>query len=334
MKYLIACVGLVLVAAGLCGCSDELVGPFQAAGGGSGPDAAYSILLLIVPGEDHVKNAATLKNDVTAASGWGDVFVVHKAGWSELYHGHYASMEQAKSDLKKTKAWRNAAGAQPFAQAMIMALPGKETGPVEWNLLHASGMFTVTMAEFYDVPEASYVGRKDFAVRCCREFRSMGLEAYYYHGAVAHVAASDVLLSPPYSRAGGVDGAGLGVGVSVAVRAEMAQFRGGRAGGVPTHGAGTDGIAVSIVPFREPRGRAGAVNGVSGGVCISVAVCSEVPQLRRGCAGGVPSHRARAAAPQDLLGIPHGRADAVDRVGVGPRESVAVRSEGVQFRGG
>jgi hypothetical protein len=186
MKYLIACVGLAMVAAGLCGCSDVQSGGLlpPVGDGRGGGDAAYSILLQIVPGEDHVKNAATLKNEVAAASGWGDVFVVHKAGWSELYHGHYVSMAQAQSDLKKTKAWRNAAGAQPFAQAMIMALPGKETGPPEWGLLRTSGTFTVVVAEFYDVPEASYVGRKDFAVRCCREFRSQGLEAYYYHGPV------------------------------------------------------------------------------------------------------------------------------------------------------
>ncbi|MGA2265925.1 MAG: hypothetical protein ABSH10_05785 [Phycisphaerae bacterium] len=185
MKYLMACVALA-VAAGFCGCSDmqsgELLPPVRS--GGNDSDAAFSILLQIVPGEAHVKNAAALKDEVAAASGWNDVFVVHKAGWSELYHGHYASMDQAQSDLKKTKAWRDAAGAQPFAKAMIMALPGKDIGPPEWNLLRARGMFTVTVAEFYDVPEAAYVGRKDFAVRCCREFRSQGLESYYYHGPV------------------------------------------------------------------------------------------------------------------------------------------------------
>jgi hypothetical protein len=145
-------------------------------------NASYTILLSVFRGENHMAEARNTKVTVEKSSSWNDLFVVHKAGWSELYRGRYVSMEDAQGDLKKTKAWRDALGDQPFAHAMVMALPGKEVGPPEWNLLRTGGVFTVAVAEFYDVPEASYVGRKDFAVRCCREFRAEGLEAYYYHG--------------------------------------------------------------------------------------------------------------------------------------------------------
>ncbi len=170
---------------GLGGCAEfQTAQPSQPSPspGLSNENASYTILLCIFRGENHMAEARNTKSTLERTTSWHDLFVVHKVGWSELYRGKYMSMEEAQGDLKKVKAWRDSLGAQPFTMAMVMALPGKEVGPPEWNLLRTTGVFTMVVAEFYDVPEASYVGRKDFAVRCCREFRAEGLEAYYYHG--------------------------------------------------------------------------------------------------------------------------------------------------------
>ena len=173
----------VVMALGLCGCLDQQMGGVLTLASTTQPDnASLTILLCLVPGPNHVADAEAYKDTVAKATGWRDVYVVHKAQWSELYRGRYLSMPQAQRDLKRTKVWRDARGLLPFAQALVMPLPAEQVGPPEWNLQRTSGVFTVTVAEFYDVPEASYVGRKDFAVQSCRELRSQGLEAYYYHG--------------------------------------------------------------------------------------------------------------------------------------------------------
>jgi hypothetical protein len=185
LRNTIGCVLWAGVAVGLAlgGCADfQTVEPIQPRTTLTNENASYTILLCVTRGENHMAEARNIKGVVERSLSWNEVFVVNKAGWSEVYRGRYVSMEEAQGDLKKARTWRDSLGAQPFAQAMVMALPGKEVGPPEWNLLRTTGVFTVVVAEFYDVPESSYVGRKDFAVRCCREFRAEKLEAYYYHG--------------------------------------------------------------------------------------------------------------------------------------------------------
>lgn len=175
-----------VAALGLCGCGDGTAGSL---GVGSARDASFTILLCRVGGPNHTAEAEAYRDKVAAASGWRDLYVVHKEEWSELYRGKYVSRTSADSDLKKAGKWRDAAGGTPFVRAMIMPLPPTQVGPPEWNLLRTAGMFTVAVAEFYDVPEAMppYVGRRDFAVQCCRQLRSEGQEAYYYHGPVKSI---------------------------------------------------------------------------------------------------------------------------------------------------
>lgn len=173
----------VVLGLGVCGCLDEQPGGTVSLGSRTQADQAnLTILLCLVPGPNHAADAEAYKDTVAKATGWQDLYVVHQAEWSELYRGRYLSMQQAQRDLKRAKAWRDSRGLLPFAQALVMPLPAKQVGPPEWNLQRTSGVFTVAVAEFYDVPEASYVGRRDFAVQCCRELRSQGLEAYYHHG--------------------------------------------------------------------------------------------------------------------------------------------------------
>lgn len=176
----------VVWALGAGGCDGGPVGPL---GIGSSRDASFTILLCRLGGPNHAAEAEAYRDKVAAASGWGDLYVVHKDELSELYLGKYVSRAKAESDLKKTSKWRDAEGATPFMRALVMPLPPMQVGPAEWNLLRTSGVFTVAVAEFYDVPEAipPYVGRRDFAVQCCRELRSQGYEAYYYHGPVKSI---------------------------------------------------------------------------------------------------------------------------------------------------
>lgn len=176
--------GTVVLGLGLYGCSEGQTGGLLPLGNEPPPDnASFTILLCLVPGPNHVADAEAYKNTVAKATGWRDVYLVHESEWSKLYRGRYLSPHQAQGDLEQAQAWRDSRGLLPFARALVMPLPApKQVGPPEWSLLRTSGVFTVTVAEFYDVPEASYVGRKDFAVQCCRELRSRGLEAYYYHG--------------------------------------------------------------------------------------------------------------------------------------------------------
>jgi len=169
------------LAAAMCmgGCSQQAL----SLAGGSG-QANYTILLYVVGSQTHNQDAETYKKIVEDSAGWKDLYIVHKAGWSELYRGRYATQAAAERDLAKARAYRSPVGAQPFVRAMIMPLPGENVGPPEWNMTRTHGLFTVVVAEFYDVPESGYVGRENFAVECCRMFREKGLEAYYYHGPV------------------------------------------------------------------------------------------------------------------------------------------------------
>jgi hypothetical protein len=167
----------------VCGCEDGLGGGILPPASAPAPDNAnVTILLFLVRGPNHTADAEAYKNTVAKETGWRDLFLVHEAEWSELYRGRYLSASQAQRDLKASQTWRDSQGATPFARALVMPLPAKDVGPPEWNLLRTSGMFTVTVAEFYDVPESSYVGRRDFAVQYCRQLRARNMQAYYYHG--------------------------------------------------------------------------------------------------------------------------------------------------------
>ncbi len=166
----------VAVALSLAGCNQQSL---SWAGGGK---ARYTILLYVVTTPTHKQDAERDKQTVIDTAGWDDIYVVHKAGWSELYRGRYSTESSAKRAAAKAKKYRTPAGGQPFVRATVMPLPEEDVGPPEWNMTRTGGMFTVAVAEFYDVPAAGYVGRKKFAVDCCRAFRNDGLEAYYYHG--------------------------------------------------------------------------------------------------------------------------------------------------------
>jgi len=101
-----------------------------------------------------------------------------------IYWGKYSTIEKAQPNLRTAKAFRSKIGLRPFTQAIIIPLEGKPVGPPEWDIMTTKGVYTVMVADFYDVPEARYVGRKKFAVQYCTQLRDAGWQAYYHHGPV------------------------------------------------------------------------------------------------------------------------------------------------------
>ena len=175
-----------LVSLVVSGCDGSGWKPGGLAGGDESTNG-FAILLTTTSGPNHVRQAGYIKQSLETAQ-WRDVFIVTKANHSEVFWGTYSTIQSAQSDLKKAKGFQNRAGRQPFARALLVPLPGKDVGPPEWNLLNASGAYTVQMAAYYDIPDQNYFGRKRSAVQLCQKYRKLGYQAYYYHGPVrSHV---------------------------------------------------------------------------------------------------------------------------------------------------
>lgn len=141
----------------------------------------YTILLRKFGGEGRVQAAELYRKHLTENEGWRNVYILHKADSSELCWGTHPTIKDAQGDLQKARAF-SVRGERIFELAVVVVLPGKDVGPPEWNVSNAKGFYTVLVAEFYDVPEAQYVGRKSFAVKYCEQLRKEGMEAYYMHG--------------------------------------------------------------------------------------------------------------------------------------------------------
>ncbi len=141
----------------------------------------FTILLRSHGGPDHVQEAELFRKRLTVDEGWKDVYVIHKDNHSELCWGTYPSIKDAGPNLQKAREF-TVRGERIFEVAAVVVLPGKDVGPPEWNISNAKGFYTVLVAEFYDVPEAQYLGRKGFAVKYCEQLRKDGMEAYYMHG--------------------------------------------------------------------------------------------------------------------------------------------------------
>jgi hypothetical protein len=179
---------LLTVLAGLtalAGCQDDSgrILPKSPAGAGD-PEGEWSILLLAVQDPlQHVQLATDYKRLLEDRLGWKGLFVIHKGGHSELYWGRYRTSKDAQPNLRIAKAHTTEAGTKPFAQAIVMPLPGADVGPQEYNLKNAPGAYTLLVAVFQDDPERNYLGRKQRAVDYCQRLRKGNYEAYFYHKA-------------------------------------------------------------------------------------------------------------------------------------------------------
>jgi hypothetical protein len=146
-------------------------------------EVQYTILLQTFDGGSHIEQSNYYLTQTQKLARWKDLFLVHKEGHSELYRGKYKTQASAIKDLKEAKEYRSPANIVVYPQAIVLPLPGKEVGPPEWNLKNAEGDYTVVVANFYDVPEGGYYGRKQHAVEYCRQLREQGELAFYHHGA-------------------------------------------------------------------------------------------------------------------------------------------------------
>ena len=145
----------------------------------------YTIRLVVFRGDRHADEAARYQRSIAKLTGWNDLFVATEGDRSMLCWGKYDSIKKTKAQrrLAKAKAWApQPGGAKMFQFALIVLLRGANPGPPEWDLANAGGAYTVKVAEFYDVPESGYVGRKKFALEYCRELRKRDYEAYFHHG--------------------------------------------------------------------------------------------------------------------------------------------------------
>ena len=150
-------------------------------GGGEGEGSGYTILLTALSSPNHNADARYYR-DAMERSGWSDLTVVHKDRHSELFWGTYKTMAAGQKDLRQARAYKDGRGGNPFRNARLLPVPGKDVGPPEWKLTRAKGFYTVVVCSYYDVPKDDYVGRRRFAVEQCKLFREKGHEAYYHHG--------------------------------------------------------------------------------------------------------------------------------------------------------
>ena len=186
---------MLLVALASVGCNGS--SPFSSRPHTLAPEARtiqedhYSILLSVHKDPaGHVQNANYYKKVLTEKVRWRGVFVIHKGGHSEVFWGRYRTPKAAEANLKTAKKYRTANGIALFAKAIVVPLPGKDTGPAKWNLNNVgeSAYYSLLVAVFRNDPQRNYVGRRRFAVDYCRQLRKGGYEAYFHHGpAVSHV---------------------------------------------------------------------------------------------------------------------------------------------------
>jgi hypothetical protein len=124
----------------------------------------------------------------TADTGWDDLYVIHENNVSILYRGHYDNYRDAKRARREVLRYEvyNPEVNQEvtvYHRVVIQCARGLDIGPPEWRLgtTETDQRWTLLVAQFYDQPEADYVGRERFAVEYCRELRQQGYDAYFYH---------------------------------------------------------------------------------------------------------------------------------------------------------
>ncbi len=207
--YLMSVIALMVA---MVGCGGIRTGSILSPPSVQDESGDYSILLRIVATEDHVDRVKRYRGRTEKDTGWENLFVLHHAGYSELYWGKYATPKTAERNLRKARAYRTRVGIEAFAKARTAPIPGRDIGPPEWNLVNANGAYTVVVAVFYDVPEQDYYHRKDHAIEYCRQLRQKGETAFYHHGvsvstvtvgvfdesAVKTIKEADVIRVVPY----------------------------------------------------------------------------------------------------------------------------------------
>jgi len=177
-------VAAVVALLALWGCEEQIaVNPFEPQPQQPSGDR-FGIFLAAFTGPTHRQQAQAYLSAVRRQTGWPELYVETDDRTSRVFRGEYPTYIAAEDDLRRVKAFRDAAGRPLFRGAIIMPLKPRPYGPPEWDLRNCAGPYSVLVAVFYNVPEANppYMGREKFAVDYCRQLRARGEEAFYYHG--------------------------------------------------------------------------------------------------------------------------------------------------------
>ena len=143
-------------------------------------DAQWTIYCFEVAGPGHVEQVNQLKSQLEQVSGMTAWHAIHTEEKSALYHGYYKDRNspQLIADRKKLVALRDARGDAVFGNAVPVPLDAPDpASPPEWNLVNSKGYWSVQVAAF-----SADSRRKEAAVDLVRDWRSQGIEAYYFHG--------------------------------------------------------------------------------------------------------------------------------------------------------
>lgn len=159
-------------------------------------DAQWTLYCQAVAGPAHVEQAKAIKDQLMAATkdrGLKDWYVIHQEGESVVYHGYYRTIDgdgegrdagekrdgrRAQDDRKAIGGLMDRQGNRLFEHVFFVQVTAPDpVAPPEWNLLNASGFYTVQIAAYKDSPQ-----RKEAAVQAVRDARAQGIDAYYYHG--------------------------------------------------------------------------------------------------------------------------------------------------------
>jgi len=179
--------GTLFAAAALAGCNQTpsgapAPGRQAATAAQAGAPGEYTILLYADDQPGHAETVSRFHQETQKNTGWQGLFVVNEPTRSMLFWSRYPTIEAAQDNLHKAKAYAAPSGLNIFALAMVVPVGGADEGPPEWDLLNATGAYTVLVAVYYDMPEKKYIGRKKFAIDDVRLLRQQGYQAYYYHG--------------------------------------------------------------------------------------------------------------------------------------------------------
>jgi len=156
-------------------------------------DAQWTIYCKTIPGEQHIRVAKQMKEELVRNTGLKQWYLVHSENESSLYYGFYrttpgdvkdrAEADRAQKDKLKLAALQDAMGDQPFRHCLFVPLNSNDPpAPPEWNLANAKGHYTVAIGEYRDSLE-----RKRAAVDAVKAARAQGVEAYFYHGETASI---------------------------------------------------------------------------------------------------------------------------------------------------
>jgi hypothetical protein len=161
----------------------------NAADGVAPKDAQWTLYCQAIGGPAHVEEAKAVKDKLAKIAPIKDWYVIHQENESVLYYGFYRTIdekdskdkkegERAQRERKMIAGMQDQSGNKIFEHVYFVPVAAPDpVAPPEWNLLNASGYYTLQIAAYKDSPM-----RKQAAVEAVQKARAEGIDAYFYHG--------------------------------------------------------------------------------------------------------------------------------------------------------